>query len=154
MIRRFAELIRIIVISPETVIIMAVFATSRYWANPYEAVGQHFIANDKLWEFIPAIPLGLLSFSVYLAFQVQAPVESSNRELYDWNLYWALKYRIVAAMAWAGASALCSIVIWIFSRDLSAALLGLLFYSSVGVSVTVAITEILALFSLKEIMAK
>ena len=154
MIRRITEIIRIIVVSPETVIILAIFAASRYGVKIFESVGQHIIANDKLWEFIPAIPIGLLTFSVYLAFQVQAPVESSNRELYDWDLYWALKYRIIAAIAWAGLSASCSVTIWIFSRDLSPVVLGLLFYSSVGVSVTVAVTEILALFSLKEIMTK
>lgn len=152
--RRIPELLRIIIISPETVIVLAVLFASHYWTKAFEITGLHFIAKDKLWEFIPTIPLGLLSYSVYLSFQVQAPIESANRELYDWELYWALKYRIIAAIGWAGLSALCSVAIWIFSDELSAALLGLLFYLSVSVSVVVVITEILALFSLKEIMTK
>jgi hypothetical protein len=154
MVRRISEVLRIIIISPETLILLLIVAASNYWTKPFEVTGQHFIGKDKLWEFIPTIPLGLLYYGWNLSSQLQAPVESANRELYDWELYWALKYRIIAAMAWAGLSAICSVTIWMFSGELTASVLGLLFFSSVGVSLVVVVTEMLALFALKEIMTK
>ena len=154
MIRRISEVLRIIIISPETLVILLVVVASNYWTKLFEVTGQHFISKDKLWEFIPTIPLGLLYYGWNLSSQLQSPIESANRELYDWNLYWALKYRIIAAMAWAGLSAMCSVIIWIFSSELTAFVLGLLFFASVGVSIVVVVTETLALFALKEIMTK
>jgi hypothetical protein len=154
MLRRFLEILRIIVISPEVVALLSFMLVYWYWPHPYELIGSKFSSNTKLWEYIPAIPLSILSFAVYLTFQLQAPIPEANRELYDWEMYWALKYRIIASLFWAGISAILSLSIWFFNSELSHALVGCFFLSAVGLSIIVVSTEILALFSLKEILAK
>jgi hypothetical protein len=152
--RRLHEIVRIAVVSPESVCVLAVVVGAYHWPGAFAFVGEKFASNTKLWEFIPAIPLGVLSFAVYLSFQLHAPEEGAKRELYDWDLHWALKYRIVAALIWSGVSGLSSLAVWFASTDLPSALVGAIFVASFAVSVTVAATEVLALFSLREILAK
>lgn len=154
MLRRLSEILRIVFISPEIVATLVVTLIYLYWPQPYELIGRKIASNSKLWEYIPVIPLGVFSFSIYLSFQLQAPVESANRELYDWEMYWALKYRIVAALFWAGSSAMLSLVIWFFSTELSNVKTGCIFIESIIISLIVAATEIMAFFNLKEILTK
>lgn len=154
MIRRLIETIRIIIISPEIIIIMAIYAGSIYWPQAYDFMGKNLESHDKLLPFIPVIPLGLLAFSVDLAFKIQAPINSTNRELYDWDSYWMLKCRIIVSIMWSGFTALCSLVILFASSILTPLAICILFFISIGVGISVAMTGISALFSLKEIMTK
>ena len=154
MLRRFVEVLRIVFISPEIVATLIIALLFMYWPQPYVMIGSKFTSNSKLWEYIPVIPIGVFSFSIYLSFQLQAPVESANRELYDWELYWALKYRIIAAIFWAGSSVMLSLALWFISTELSNVLTGCIFIEAITLSVIVAATEIMALFTLKEILAK
>jgi hypothetical protein len=152
--KRFCEMLRILLVSPETVIVLLVIMGMIYWPTPFIFVGEKFLSTEKLWEYIPVIPLGVLTFAVYLSIQLQAPVANANRELYDWEMYWALKYRIVAILFWTSLSALCSLSIWLLSNHLPIAIVGSLFIGSIAVSLAAVATGILALFMLKEILTK
>ncbi len=152
--KKLTELLRIVVISPEMLILLIAGTIALYFPQAFIFIGEKFKTDEKLWEFIPVIPFAIFSFIVYLSFQLQAPVESANRELYDWELYWALKYRILVALVWAGLASLISLLIWFLSKTYTPAILGWLFISSISLSVIVAGTAILALFSLKENLSK
>lgn len=152
--KRFFEILRITIVSPETVILLLVIMIMLYWPTPFEFIGERFTSNEKLWEYISFIPVGVFTFAVYLSFQLQAPVEGANRELYDWEIYWALKYRILAILVWTGLSVLCSLSIWLFSTHLPRTIVGSLFMGSLAVCLVAAATGILALFTLKEILTK
>jgi hypothetical protein len=152
--KKFWESLRLMIVSPEVLSLLGVGAIAYHWPEPFHFLGSKFASDEKLWEYIPVIPIGVLTFVVYLSFQLQAPIDSANRELYDWDLYWALKYRIIATLLWSGVSALFSLAIWFLSKNLPLTLVGCLFIGSLILSLVVAVNALLALFNLKEILAK
>jgi hypothetical protein len=152
--KRCAEIFRIVIVSPETVTLLIICMIMLYFPKPFEFIGEKFESSIKLWEYIPVIPIAVFAFAISLSFQLHAPVNDANRELYDWDMYWALKYRIVALLVWTALSALCSMSIWLINTHLSRTIVGALFIGSLAVSFVAAATGILALFTLKEILTK
>jgi len=135
------------------VVLLAV-AVRIYFPAWLETIGNKLLSNEKLWEYVPLIPSGILAFVVYLSFQLHAPVEETNRELYDWESFWTLKSRILVSMTWALAAAAAGIVTMVFSTNIQPATLGQLLITALLVSITVAATDIMAFFILKEVMTK
>lgn len=142
------------IVSPETVTLLLVYTIMLYFPKPFEFIGGKFESNVKLWEYIPVIPIAVFAFAIGLSFQLHAPVKDANRELYDWDKHWALKYRIVALLVWTALSVLCSMSIWLLNTDLPLTIVGALFIGSLAVSFVAAATGILALFMLREILTK
>lgn len=154
MLRRAIELIRVVVVSPEMAIVMIGVAVRTFFPLWLDIIGNKLLTNEKLWEYVPLIPSGVLAFVVYLSFQMHAPVEETNRELYDWKLFWTLKSRILVSLTWALAAAAAGVVTMVFSSELQVTTLGQLLITALLVSITVAATDIMAFFILKEIMTK
>ena len=152
--KRFGEMLRITIVSPEIVILLLVSMAVLYFPTPFEFIGENFSSTEKLREYIHFIPGGVFTFSVYLSFKIHSPVEDANRELYDWEMYWALKYRIIAILVWTGLSVLCSLSIWLLGTHLPTAIIGSLLIGCLAVSLVAATTGILALFALKEILTQ
>ena len=152
--RRLLEIVRIILISPEVVVLLATVAALQYWPKFFIFVGDSFTKKEKLWEYIPVIPVGVLIYIIGLASQLHTPEDKAKRELFDWDLFWMLKYRIIVMLLWALFAAVSSLVLWTCSTALDPKTVGAVFLASLVLAVMTAATGILALFILREILAK
>jgi len=152
--KRILEVFRIVIISPELVLLLAVICAASNWPMPFECLGKKFVSKEKLWEYIPIIPMALFVYTVGLCRQLQYPVAGANRDLNDWDQYWALKYRIIAAMLWSFLSATFALAIWFFSSEIPLPVIGCIFIASLVLSLVVSFTCILAFFALREILEK
>lgn len=152
--RRLFEIARIILISPEIVVLPATVAALQCWPKLFIFVGESFTKKEKLWEYIPVIPVGAFIYVIGLATRLHTPEDKAKRELFDWDLFWKLKYRILVMLLWALLAAGASLVLWTCSTDLDPKTVGAVFLASLVLALMTAATGFLALFSLHEILAK
>jgi hypothetical protein len=85
---------------------------------------------------------------------LHTPEDKAKRELFDWDLFWMLKYRIIVMLLWAFLAAGSSLVLWTCSTVLDSKTVGAVFLASLVLAVMTAATGFLALFTLREILAK
>lgn len=152
--RRLLEIVRIILISPEVIVLLATVAALQYWPKLFIFIGDSFTEKEKLWEYIPVIPVGVFIYVIGLASQLHTPEDKAKRELFDWDQFWALKYRIIVMLLWALLAAGSSLVLWTCSSAIDSKIVGAVFLASLVLAVMTAATGILALFGLREILAK
>lgn len=152
--RRLIEILRVIFISPEILFLLAILCLTVYFPSLVIFIGIRILGNGKLWDLIYVFPFALLAYAFRLAFQLHAPVEAANRELYDWEQYWTLKLRILVTLFWAAIACFLSLMIWFGGNDISPQWVGQLFIAATGISLIETASGILALFVLKEILAK
>lgn len=150
---RLLEVLKIIIISFETLFVVIVAAIYFYSPENIVSIGNHFKNNNDIWKFIPSIPLILCGFSVQYAWRILVPLGgNSNRTLHEWPNYWKLKYRVIISVILCGACVLSTVSIWIFSSSLSALMVGTIFIASIVISLTVAFNELLAALKVRELM--
>jgi len=151
--RNLIEVLRFCFISPEALFLVSIISCSFFFPSMFVAVGTQFKVNSEVWKFMPSIPILLATASIKLAWNILAPLGGSSAKiLYQWEGYWKLKYRVVASIVMCGMVAVCSIALWIFSKDLSELKIGTIFISSVAVAATVTFNQLLAAFKLRELM--
>lgn len=152
--KRLLEFVRIMLISPEIAAILATVVALQYWPHTFTFVGDAFTKKETLWEYIPVIPVGVLIYVIDLVTKLHAPEDNAKRELFDWDQFWRLKYRIIALLLWALLAAGSSLVLWTCSSALDSRIVGAVFLASLVLAVMTAATGFFALLALREILAK
>jgi hypothetical protein len=154
MLRRTTEVIRVIIISPETVLLLAVWALSLYLPGSFAYIGKRLLSETPILAFVVALSSSLLVVGFGLALKVQAPVSEASRELYDWPMYWALKCRIIIAIWWTIVALGLSLFAWFLAKKFEPGTIAAFLLCSILLNISVVISEALALFSLRETLAK
>jgi|LGOV01.1.fsa_nt_gb hypothetical protein len=150
---KLLEILKINIISFESLFLAFVITFLFYYPGIFEGIGNHFKNNNDIWKFLPTIPLLICSFSINYAWKILMPMDSgSNRILHEWPNYWKLKYRVISSIFICAACASGSIIIWIFSSNLSARIIGATFIASCFISLIVAFNQLLAAFKVREFM--
>jgi hypothetical protein len=153
--RQILEFLRVIIISPEIIIILSIIATSVYYPNIFTLIGFKVKSDQELWKFLPAIPLTIFAWAIAQAKDILFPSgSSSNRILLDWPEYWKLKIRVIISLLLILLSVFASLIVWIFKIEVPAVAIGAVFCGSVAISVITACCLWLAFVNIKQIVDK
>jgi hypothetical protein len=151
--RRLIDILRLCLISFEAVFVLAIVVYLYYFPSFFIDIGVKFKTNNEVWKLLPGIPLLYASVSIGLSWKVLIPSDNSKTKiLYQWPEYWRLKYRVVASFIICGMAAIGSIIIWVWSNDLSECTIGTIFISSMVVPVPSIFTQFLAAFKVRELL--
>jgi hypothetical protein len=152
---RITDALRTIVVSLETTACFVIAALLAISPEFFATVGGAIKVSEKVWEYVPVIPLAIFPWSALEAKAVLFPAApSQNRKLRDWPHYWRLKLRVLIALLWAGIAALCAIYVWMFRTDLTASTIGAGFLGALAVSLITAVSLWLAAVRVKEIVER
>lgn len=147
------ELVKIIFISFEAVFILILIAAFHYFPEVLHNVGHQFKTNNDVWKFIPTVPLVICGFSIQYAWKILNPISSSsNRILHEWPNYWKLKLRVIVSIFICILCVVAALIVWVYAPSLSEKLTGALFIASCGVALIVACHQLLAAFTIRELM--
>jgi len=150
---RLLEILRIILVSFESLFVGVVVVTYLYLPDFFVGIGSHFKKDDDVWRFIPSIPMILCVCSVKYAWKILMPLDgSSNRRLIEWPGYWKLKYRAIISVIICFACTFGSLSIWIYTFSLSELTVGAIFIASIIISLTVVFSQFLAALKVRELM--
>ena len=150
--KRLIDIVRFTLISPEFSWILALIVLAYSYPAPLTIIGEKIGDNDDVWKFLPTLPLIFAGVTFRLSSKIRAPFDRGNKQLYEWCQYNRIKDRLYASYFLTFISVLATISIWIFYKDLSPTVLGLVFLSSVGVSGIIAFEIFLAAQKIREIL--
>jgi hypothetical protein len=147
------EFLRILFISFEFVLILVILLTLPLIPDVYALIGNKFIADTEIWKYIPILPLSLAGASINYAWKILTPLSnSSNRALYEWPNYWKLKLRVIVSIVLCVLCLSLAILLWLFCKDLRPAQIGALYIGITIVPLIVVFNQLLAAFSIKELL--
>ncbi len=147
------ESFRVIIISPETLIVLTSIFIYNYWPTFFTHIGHQFKTNNEIWKFTPTIPLAISGFSVQYAWKILFPSEKAlNSLLISWPGYWKLKLRVILSITLCVVCVFFSILIWIYSNSLPEKVIGTIFITTIMISLTVAFNQILAALKIRELL--
>jgi hypothetical protein len=150
---KFLETIRVIVISPEFLLLLSSVAIYIHWPAPFIDIGNQFKNNNEIWKFILTLPLAICGFSIQYAWKILFPKESgSNNSLLNWPNYWKLKLRVFVSVILCAICIFSAIFILIYSSVLTEKIVGTIFITAVTISTTVAFNQFLAAFKIRELL--
>lgn len=97
--KRIAEVLRVVFISPEFLAGSIPFAISSYWPEPANFAAQ-LLASDTKWALgMAAIPIGLLVGTYGFASDVLS-LSGAKKAILAWPDYWKLKMRVLVALGY------------------------------------------------------
>ncbi len=151
--RRFVEILRLYLISPEVGVILATCGAALFYPEPLIRLGCEVASKDSVVQYIALIPVAILTGSFKLSKEMLRPLEGlSNKVLYEWNNYWRIKYRALAPITFCFIASLFSIGIWIFKGAIDPLLIGCILVGTVIVSAVTILTQFIAYLRLREIL--
>jgi hypothetical protein len=152
MTNKILELIKIIFISFEFLYLIILVLIYQSFPDIFGSIGDKFHSNQEIWKYIPTIPSGLLIASLSYSWKILTPLNStSNRPLYEWPDYWKLKLRVVLSIVYCALSAISATVIWFYGLQIQKSQLGLIFITTIGISIIVLLHQVLAAFVVREL---
>ena len=147
------EFLRILFISFEFVFILVLLLTLPLIPDFYLIIGNKFIEDTEIWKYIPFIPLSLAGASINYAWKILTPLNnSSNRVLYEWPDYWKLKLRVMVSIVICVTCLSLAIMLWFFCKNLKPDHIGALYIGITVVPLMVVFNQLLAAFSVKELL--
>lgn len=153
--KRFLDVLRFVIISPE---MLFIFLFGFLWFLDFSffyKVGDSIKNNDEFLKYVLLLPSGFLVLSYGLQEKIRAPLETvNNKQLYEWPLYRMLVDRAIASIFIIGGCAVLSIILWIYVKDMTAYTLGILFSLFVTVSGVCLLLLYFAKSKLIEILTK
>ena len=150
--KKIIEFFRLIFISFEFLFILLIFLTLNIYPELYSIIGNKFMENADIWKYIPVIPLGLSGASINYAWKILTPLSSSNRILYEWPDYWKLKLRVLSSIIMCLTCLFLAIFLWFFCKNLEPAHIGAIYLGITIVPLTIVFNQLLAAFTLKELL--
>ena len=151
---RFAGCLRFVIVSPETVAVLAVAFLYRFTPEWLEAVGEKFVGDFSGTDTILALPIGLTYFSYERAKLILFPDETLRRELQHWDGYQGLHDRVVFALTVTVICSVASILLRTVGDELSDLWRGTLLLLSVVLSATPVPGLVFAEFKIKALCDK
>jgi hypothetical protein len=150
---RLKNLLLATVISPESLIVLAIFALSGYFPLELQTLGESIRSDAEIWKYLPGLTVLFSTTAIGYSSKIRAPLEnSSNKKLYEWPHYPLLVDRVYVSFFFAIGSGGIGLWLWFFGKTLSASNVGVVFLASTLVSGTTALTMLLAHQRLRELI--
>ncbi|MGF1832138.1 hypothetical protein [Photobacterium sanguinicancri] len=150
---RFIDILRFTIISWELVFILVAFSICTYYPEFFSIVGSKIQGNDEIWKYLPVLPLAFSGVTFKSSAKLRAPLENTtNKPLYDWGSYHKIVDRIIASYIISILCCCAVFTIWIFSKELSPVICGMLFITSVVISGVTALQIFIASHKVREVI--
>ena len=152
--RAFGELLRVVFVSFEFLFFLCWVDVYFAWPRTIEVIGEVLTTQENALESLPIALITLCGVTFQQAWKLTTPREDAGRELLDWPAYWQLRLRRNVALSIGAATAIGSILVWLFSSKLSALHIGFVSGACAGVSAINTASVVFAAFTLREITEK
>ncbi len=144
---------RIALISPELALMLLVYYFQQTNPEWFSRVSISLKSSSGLPEFVGALPFVFVVASYKLGNYILRPSdEEENKILYEWPLYWALEYRVYAAMIICVAGCLAAIYFYVNPSNLSESASGALIVGGTGIPFITIVTLVLAKLTIRKIL--
>jgi hypothetical protein len=152
-IRKLVEILRVYIISPEMLVIALSFAAVLLYPEQVALWGMEVSREDSKLQYIALIPVALLGVAYTLSKDILKPLDGmTNRILYEWDNYWQLKYRTLAALFFCLSSAVSAIGLWVFKTRVPSELLGVGLTCTIMLALVSTVSLYLGYLRLREIL--
>lgn len=142
-----------LIVSPEALVIGLSIVFLLWSPDLLSLLGKKLEADSEIWKYLPTLTMALSVYSFNLSSKLRAPLQDdANKALYEWPMYPYLVDRIYISMAYSVGAAVGSLVLWVFGKELSANIVGLVFIAATAVASATALTMLLAKQKLTEIL--
>lgn len=151
---KFFYFLRVLLFSPELLIILGAMLINDYFPNTVESVVSTITINENLVSYLMLAPLGL---AVWILLEIRNLLQEDNATtniLTDWSDYWRLKTHTRVTIIYAVIFGLISLVPWCSEFVLKSRIGFLLFITSLLGQLCVALSLYNARIRVKEIIAK
>jgi hypothetical protein len=136
---RIRNLLAAALISPELVVVLAVYGLFVNYPAVFVFVGAKLLGEAENWKYIAVVPPALVGWSVKAMSDIRNPLDKEhNKLLYSWPHYPLLVARLYLAIALSFAAAVASVGLCLLGKDLQPAVVGAFFVGALAISLTVA----------------
>lgn len=136
---RIRNLLTAVLISPELVLALVVYAIYANYPNLLAFIGTQLLSDSENWKYIAIVPPAMVGWSVKVMSDIRNPSDKEhNKLLYSWPSYPLLVSRLYAAVAVSFIAAVASVGLCLFGKGLQPAVVGAVFVGAMAVSLTVA----------------
>lgn len=149
--KRIIDILRVILISPEFLILLIVLVLQIYKADWLILIGKQFQSNNEIWKFLPTLPMLFTSLVFKFGKNIRIPLEN-NKQLYQWDEYYRITDRVHIGIYISILSSIGAISVWLLIDIISNLYIGIIFISSIGISGFSALTMYLASISIREVL--
>jgi len=150
-VKRIIDILRVILISPEFLILLIVLVLQIYKADWLILIGKQFQSNNEIWKFLPTLPMLFTSLVFKFGKNIRIPLEN-NKQLYQWDEYYRITDRVHIGIYISILSSIGAISVWLLIDIISNLYIGIIFISSIGISGFSALTMYLASISIREVL--
>jgi hypothetical protein len=152
--RRILNIVRCIIISPEFLFFLVLFFLHRWFFKYFAILGEKMVQDGEIWKFVPVVPFGMAVISFRLSSSLRAPLDGSNKILYDWPMFSFLVARVYVGMAFSGMFAAGALVLWVLGKEFREDVIGALFVAITGGSCLTYLTMLIGYQNIREILDK
>lgn len=136
---RVRNLLAAVVISPELLVVLAVYALFVNYPTVLALIGSKLQSDADNWKYIAIVPPAMVGWSIKAMSDIRNPSDKEhNKLLYSWPHYPLLVARLYLAIAISFAAAVASVGLCLLGKDLAPAVVGAFFVGAMAVSLTVA----------------
>lgn len=150
--KKLFDILRMIFISFEFLFFLCLIAIDRLIPNLLVELGNDVSKNQEALKLATTVIISICGGSYWIAWKLTAPLQGSNRILYDWPDYWRLSYRRGLSFIYTTIMGIVALKLWISATTLSPQMIGFLFALSLGESLIVLGCLAFASFTIKEIV--
>jgi hypothetical protein len=150
---RLKNLLSVLLISPEILIVIAVFVLLSFFPEKFQSLGESIRSDAEIWKYLPGLTIVFASTAFNYSSKIRAPLEgTSNKSLYEWPHYDLLVHRVYVSLLFAVLAGVVGLWLWFFGQSLTASTVGAVFLASTLASGTTALTMLLAHQKLRELV--
>lgn len=151
--RRVADLLRALFLSPELLCAVLPFAVLHYAPSIGDVLLKPMRESLGFGLAAAALPIGMLAFNYKESLELLSP-SGSAKVLLEWPDYPMLKNRVLIALGWCtGGLVACALSVWMIAADFQAYMAIALLAAGVLSSGAATATIGLARFRLREVLA-
>lgn len=151
---RFADVLRLVVVSPEMVMALIPFGIHAYVPSLTDVLIKPMKDGVGFGLAAAGLPLAMLAFNYKEGFELLSP-SGGRKVLLEWPDYPMLKARVIAALAWCTGGAIAGVIaVWMAANDFSPQLAIAILIGGIFASCAATATIALARFKLREILGE
>jgi hypothetical protein len=125
MIKRFADIARFVVISPEMLFLVSLVAAYVWQPQAYQRLGGVLSSNPTAIEYLVTVPVGLSAVSFGLLWKILFPTDDRNKLLIEWDGYRKLRDRACWSVILCVLCAGIAVCLYVFLSSIPIHLLAL-----------------------------
>lgn len=151
---RFADTLRLILVSPEMVMALIPFGIHAYVPRLGDILIKPMKEGVGFGLAAAGLPLAMLAFNYKEGFELLSP-SGGRKVLLEWPDYPMLKARVVAALAWCTGGAIAGVIaVWMVANDFLPQLAIAILIAGIFAASAATATIALARFKLREILGE